>query len=281
MRVRAFLLAGTLLLLLPSVAEVQRRPEPKADRPRLHLMRVTQFRINNGAESTPSLAVTLNNSAEGDPTHWRASEASNFTGAGTRHGLYERAPAYTLSPEGGEKTVYFQVGKLQDGTIFWSATARDTIQYSPPEPRVTYVIKGGEAYETARSRRFEFTARPLDVASSCRIDGTIGTPLDIVAWTSRVLGSKCDFTLFGGRQLKAGWTFKSYTQHVECSPPKRGYSVTRQPSAGGRDLTFNIRLWADAPGTIVGEPDSTRCRFEISDITLAGPSALTWRAAFD
>lgn len=67
---------------------------------------VTQFAINADAETTESRTVTLNNTTENNPTHYMASEGSEFTGAAWE--AYSAAPQFILSAGDGQKTVYFK-----------------------------------------------------------------------------------------------------------------------------------------------------------------------------
>ncbi|HLK61907.1 MAG TPA: hypothetical protein VKU19_00610 [Bryobacteraceae bacterium] len=82
---------------------------------------VTSFKINNGAASTTSTTVTLNNAASGSPTQYMASESSTFSGASWK--TYTAAPTFTLSSAKGTKTVYFKVQNLAGA----GATATATI----------------------------------------------------------------------------------------------------------------------------------------------------------
>ncbi|MBF0379328.1 MAG: DUF1566 domain-containing protein [Desulfamplus sp.] len=68
---------------------------------------LTSFSINNGASSTSTKTVTLNNSVTGNPTHYMASESSSFSGASWQ--TYSATPSFTLSSGIGTKTVYFKV----------------------------------------------------------------------------------------------------------------------------------------------------------------------------
>jgi formylglycine-generating enzyme required for sulfatase activity len=81
---------------------------------------ITQFRIGSG-ETTSSLTVTLNNTCEGDPTEYMASEKSDFSGANWQ--TYSTSPSFTLSEGNGLKTVYFKVRNSVDS----SSPATDTI----------------------------------------------------------------------------------------------------------------------------------------------------------
>lgn len=71
---------------------------------------VSSFKINNGAASTRSRTVTLNNSiVAAKPAFYMASESRNFKGAAWLP--YSKAPSFTLGPTRGSggKTVYFKV----------------------------------------------------------------------------------------------------------------------------------------------------------------------------
>jgi len=82
---------------------------------------VSSFSINDGASSTTSRNVTLNNSCTGSPTQYMASESATFNGASWQ--TYATAPSFALSSGNGTKTVYFKV-KNAAGE---SAPASDTI----------------------------------------------------------------------------------------------------------------------------------------------------------
>lgn len=86
---------------------------------------VTSFAINGGAETTMPLGVTLNNTCEGSPTEYMASEASDFAGATWQP--YAAAPSFTLSFGVGTRTVYF---KARNG-IGESGVVSDTIFVVP------------------------------------------------------------------------------------------------------------------------------------------------------
>ena len=82
---------------------------------------VTSFAIDNGAGSTASRTVTLNNTAINSPTHYMASESSSFFRA--RWVVYSGAPNFTLSAGAGIKTIYFKV----KNSIGESPVVSDTI----------------------------------------------------------------------------------------------------------------------------------------------------------
>jgi hypothetical protein len=73
----------------------------------LAALTVESFLIDNGAGTTPGRTVTLNNTVNGLPAAYMASQSSTFTGAAWKP--YSAAPSFTLSAANGQKTVYFKV----------------------------------------------------------------------------------------------------------------------------------------------------------------------------
>jgi hypothetical protein len=107
---------------------------------------ITSFAINNGAASTTSRTVTLNNVCTGNPTQYMASESSSFSGAAWQ--TYATAPSFTLSAGNGTKTVYLKV----KGATGESAARNDTITLSEAAPTITsFGINNGAASTTSRT----------------------------------------------------------------------------------------------------------------------------------
>ena len=107
---------------------------------------VSSFAINNGAASTTSRTVTLNNVCTGNPTQYMASESSSFSGAAWQ--TYATAPSFTLSAGNGTKTVYLKV----KGATGESAARSDTITLSEAAPTITsFGINNGAASTTSRT----------------------------------------------------------------------------------------------------------------------------------
>jgi hypothetical protein len=85
---------------------------------------VSSFAINNGAASTTTRNVTLNNAcAGGEIVQYMASESSSFAGA--VWATYATAPAFTISTGTGTKTIYF---KVRNDLGVESAVVSDTIK---------------------------------------------------------------------------------------------------------------------------------------------------------
>jgi hypothetical protein len=115
---------------------------------------VGSFKINAGAVKTISRAVTLDNTTTGSPTHYKASEQSDFSGAKWK--TYAAAPTFQLSTGSGTKTVYFTV-KNSTGT---SKKVSDTITLDmPPKPTVSSLkINAGAASTASRTVTLDNTA---------------------------------------------------------------------------------------------------------------------------
>jgi hypothetical protein len=73
---------------------------------------VSQYGINKGAAVTATQQVILNHAVEGVPTHYRASEHPDFSGADWQ--AYAAEPGFGLSPGNGRKLVYFQLRRSSD-----------------------------------------------------------------------------------------------------------------------------------------------------------------------
>lgn len=87
---------------------------------------ITAFAINNGAISTSSRLVRLNNACTGVPTAYMASQSPTFAGATWK--TYVTSPYFTLSAGLGVKTVYLKV-RNASGV---SPVASDTIRLGAP-----------------------------------------------------------------------------------------------------------------------------------------------------
>ncbi|MBI4775968.1 MAG: PKD domain-containing protein [Deltaproteobacteria bacterium] len=83
---------------------------------------VTYFQINNGAGTTTTQLVTLNNTTANIPSQYMASESPSFAGASWI--TYSASPCFTLSSGSGPKTLYFKA-RNESGE---SAVASDTIE---------------------------------------------------------------------------------------------------------------------------------------------------------
>ncbi len=119
--------------------------DPKIVRQLIERPSVTSFALNNGAASTTSRAVTLNNSVTNSPTQYMASESSSFSGAPWQ--TYSAAPSFTLSSGTGTKTVYFKV----KNAVGESPGVSDTITLTERPAVASFAINNGAASTTSRA----------------------------------------------------------------------------------------------------------------------------------
>jgi hypothetical protein len=114
---------------------------------------VTMYRINNGANSTATRTVTLNNTVSNNPTEYRASESSTFAGAVWQP--YASAPSFELSVGNATKRVYFQTRNSAGP----SAAVSDTIVLSEPTPVISrFAINDGVSSTATRTVTLNNTA---------------------------------------------------------------------------------------------------------------------------
>ncbi len=95
-------------------------------------IRVRNFRINNGAETTPDRQVVLNLEADGSPSQYRASEDLDFAGAEWL--TYSAEPVFRLSAGDGRKDVYLQLRRS-------SAMAGGNIEVLSPVVQDTIILR--------------------------------------------------------------------------------------------------------------------------------------------
>ncbi len=105
---------------------------------------ITSLQINDGASSTGTKTVFLNNAATNKPTHFMASESPSFDGA--RWMFYSVKPRFILSSGAGTKTVYFKL-KSKEGE---SPVASDTIALVAPAV-TSLQINSGAASTASRT----------------------------------------------------------------------------------------------------------------------------------
>jgi hypothetical protein len=275
-------------LSLQSFAQIQPPPREKIDTsPRLVPLpptgpsapKVTAFTINNGAPSTKSRTVTLNNLyyTPGGASAYRASEKIDFSDTYWR--TYSNAPQFLLNAGNGQKTVYFQV---RNSNNVVSNIASDTIILT--EYKIFNVFPG-YAYEYAKEKGYTFTAIANDPNSECRISRTQNPPGDLLISTHGRLGNmgaKCDFALFNGL-LHEGWTFKyDVIDNNSCYPSSSGnrnHSFIEKPFKDGRSITYKIRGWCDAIN-VLPTTSGCYCTIYLKSITLEGPATGRWEDAF-
>ena len=118
----------------------------------LQLPVVLKYKISNGAASSITRQVTLNNQTSGNPTKYMASESQDFIGAVWQ--TYSDDPKFTLSAGGGIKTVYFKV----ENRAGESGVASDAIQLIVPPTVTSFEINNGATATSSRTVTLDNTA---------------------------------------------------------------------------------------------------------------------------
>ncbi len=178
---------------------------------------VTSLMINNGAASTSSRTVTLNNTAANNPTQCTASESSSFAGA--RWLAYSSAPSFTLSSGAGTKRVYFKV-RNSEGE---SPKVNDTISLSTADPEIAISQAGTPVPDNSGS--FSFGSVPVKTMKQ-------------VTFTIQNLGGT-SLNLTGSPRVKVSGPnaadFRIYTQPATPVQPSRSttFVIAFRPSVRG------------------------------------------------
>lgn len=138
---------------------------------------VTGFKINNGAATTLSPTVTLNNSCLGSPTAYMASENASFTGASWK--VYSAAPGYTFPAGRAIRGIYF---KVKDAAGNESSPVIATIAMG--DVPVTPLAIDGPKLGGSVLNEFDYNLYAFTVtqAGSYIIDTAAGTLDDTVIW---------------------------------------------------------------------------------------------------
>ncbi|MCP4694844.1 MAG: carboxypeptidase regulatory-like domain-containing protein [Desulfobacterales bacterium] len=184
--------------------------------------------INNGASTTQSRSVNLSISSNNNPTHYQASERSDFSGAAWNN--YTSSPSFTLSSGFGAKTVYVRL-KNNTGN---STTRSDGITLAPT-PRIS------------ASRSAMSVGEAIDLYCDLGADGP-GRPIAFFVDP----GSAGMFTRSGGNTNSAGRASKRLTADADWSP-KTTFACRDELSgrASGYDADVTVsQALLRAPGLI-------------------------------
>jgi hypothetical protein len=155
----------------------------------------------------------------------------------------------------GNRTMYIQVKNEEEESKI--ATAIFTIP-----ARREFIIAASTARRKSEPYGFIFASTKGDITSQCDIKWKGLHDITLKSLPGPT-GSRCDFTLFGGRQLNPGWVFKSYEGNsARCSRDGAGYRVDQRPQAGSRNITFKIHIWVDP---------LKQCWYVLKTLTLEGP----------
>ena len=237
--------------------------------------RLFAFNVNDGEAVTMDMYVRFSFRALGDASHYRY---------GAPPGWNDWQP---LVP-GQEATGYLlmlncaQQVQFQVRNAFGASNVMtDSITFRYPK---SHTVAASVACSDCSGHGWTFAITKKDCAECAYLlpyplDGVIACEINSLRAGKDPIpqGHKCEFELFGGRQLKEGWEFVSY----ELTPPlgigagkENGYAILRQPSPGDRDITLKIRLWHD----ILRYADGIS--FTVRSVTLRGPCDLPVSEAF-
>ncbi|MBI5639660.1 MAG: hypothetical protein HZA17_04465 [Nitrospirae bacterium] len=232
---------------------------------------ISWFKVNNDSSDTNAQTVILNfNTAAGSmPTHYRASERTDFLGAAWI--VLIGAPTYNLSSGDGSKTVYLQLKDSSTDGI--STVVSDAVNL---RTRQLYTLSGRDFFATAQNYGFNSRADKLSTLSDCGIyasDNPNDNPREVKASISAAtFGSRCNFTFFEGQTLKNGFIYKSFTGGKHATSSECDVSLTSQPTPGATSVKFTFHGWV--------EPPIKNCWYSIDTITLEGPVDTDWAKAF-
>jgi len=239
--------------------------------------KVVSFKINNGAATTNSRTVKLNNVTE-RATLFCASERSDLQGAYWKR--MHSAPQFTLSGGDGAKTVYFQVADPQGrkSPIVRYTINLSTVPIATKSPRKTFTIDGNDFYNTAAVYGYNSYAHKKSWNATCKI--SIGAPDNFgnvisvkTGGIHNAIGSTCDYSLFEGT-LKNNFKYKDFTpgnRPYSSDSNKASTTLTKKPSPGSTSVNFKYHGWAES---------FQATSMAINNITLEGPANLSWDRAF-
>jgi hypothetical protein len=224
---------------------------------------INWFRINNGAETTDEGRVTLSHQVSqiaSSPTEYRVCYVKPSGEVWTGWYAYVNAPTFQLDQECQEHTLALQVRN----NIGESGSIQDSIKYIFAK---THTLKAATAWEDyAAPNGWGLDNTRSDFGSECVILLMRQTG-EIKFVSQRMggpIGSKCEWEIFTGKQLKEGWTFWGYNYHgrkeKDC-----GYEVLQEPALGGRDLKLKVRVWTNPQ---LSPPDDV---FVLENMILSGP----------
>jgi hypothetical protein len=290
--------------------------------------RITKFELNNGSGQTSRPLLSYRVVVDGKVTGYRVSEFQNFNGVPwtSASQYWDGRGLYRIRNDAnGTKTLYVQV-RRETGQ---ADSSSDSINYQPQYTEYVLKNREGvgdaslkRAILTARDHGWEFQRRKIgDGGVGCFVGGIrinetssfTGTKPNSWKWYTGVLWAqglyyslhptipsldptqpdssrtKCEFTLFDGRELNSGWRIKSVKLRTELRPyeanglanafklpvnalaggPPGGVCELKEgPAAHGKEPVFTVRVEYPAvpvPGVLPYMP----CI--IDEITLMGP----------
>jgi hypothetical protein len=240
----------------PSSPQPPIQPQPTVTS--FKIMSWEPYELNYGDNFV--LLVKTENIATNNPTHSRLSGKSNFSD--TNWQPYSQRINCYVGKGIGTRTVYLQLKNNLGKSKIYNAT------FIVPSRR-NVAILAGSAKRYSQPQGFNFSITPKDVTSKCEMEDN---QYIILSSPSKIIGSKCDYTLFGNRLINQGWKFKSFQARDICSGSGKGYSFRERPSLDSRQIRFKVHLWTN-PGN--------KCSWTLQKIRLEGPGDAHWHEAFN
>jgi hypothetical protein len=215
---------------------------------------ILSFAIDGGAESTTASTATLNHTARNGATHyrWKDGLEENWQDWAT----WNSAPTVRLPPLFGLRKIFLQLknnygeSRVADDLI----TVIDTREqeYEVDAGMIAGPCPGNWPEIHPDWKEISIVDRtPPDAGKIeiCELTspgkyGTFSLVVDLpipVGPLALVGGEKCEFVMFSGRLLNEGWSF---VRLIYDPPSPENFRIAQQPSPGGRDITFRIRMWS-------------------------------------
>jgi hypothetical protein len=245
--------------------------QPIKAKPILSAPTITSLRINNGEPETRSLDVGLTFETTSGWWQWRyrvgASGREGAFGAWNRRPLSWPVHARLADTESPQR-LCVQV-QTYEGALSNEACASITYVYD-----VEATLDAADIYNNSggnnRTKRVRCDWGSVSSLLVDRPSLVIRVGFDSGsapgAGVHNPAGTKCDWVIFENLRLKPGWRFVSADYafvQLGQGEDKADYSFQRQPVAGGRDLAFQVHVWAVSLFT---------ARFQLNSLKLMGPS---------
>jgi len=247
------------------------RGQPLKKKPVVELPVITSLRINNGEPETRNRDVELNFNTSSGWWQWRY--RVSYVGYNGAFGDWQRRPyswpvharlADTKLPQ----QLCVQV-QTSSGELSREACAAITYVFDvQTEMNAADIYNNSGGNSHTKRVRCDFGSVSSLLVESPSLVIRVGYDQGSMPGLGihNPVGTKCWWVIFENLKLKPGWQFvRANYAFVRIGGVERkaGSSFQQQPTAGGRDLTFRIEVWAES---------SITARFQLNSLTVKGPS---------